>query len=187
MYISGVPRSLICKDGDGIWLLDLRVFIVIHVSHSWCWMDLGMKEKRLSPLVLILRSLKIWEGSLFLKDRVSPADIPCSIIWGLVAQSCLTLCNPWSVACQAPLPMEFSRQEYWSGYPLPYPGDLTDPGIKPGSQHCRQILYLLSHQGICGAPIIQSVLWVNLLWELTTNLLSNWYGNEAARKIQLQF
>jgi len=29
--------------------------------------------------------------------------------------------------------MEFSRQEYWSGYPFPSPGDLSDPGIKPGS------------------------------------------------------
>ena len=33
----------------------------------------------------------------------------------LVAQSCLTLCNPWTVAYHAPLSMEFSRQEYWSG------------------------------------------------------------------------
>ena len=33
----------------------------------------------------------------------------------LIAQLCLTLCNPWTVACQAPLSMEFSRQEYWSG------------------------------------------------------------------------
>ena len=33
---------------------------------------------------------------------------------GLVAKSCLTLATPWTVACQAPLPMEFSRQEYWS-------------------------------------------------------------------------
>ena len=114
VYISE-PRSLVCKDVDGSWLLDLRIFIFIHVSPSWCWMELGMKEKRFSPLVLVLWSLKIWEGSLFPKDRVSPADIPCSIIWGLVAQSCLILCNPWSVACQAPLLMEFSRQEYWSG------------------------------------------------------------------------
>ena len=29
--------------------------------------------------------------------------------------------------------MEFSRQEYWSGLPFPSPGDLPDPGIKPGS------------------------------------------------------
>ena len=39
----------------------------------------------------------------------------------------------WTVAYQAPQSMEFSRQEYWSGLPFPSPGDLTDPGIKPGS------------------------------------------------------
>ena len=37
---------------------------------------------------------------------------------------------PWTVACQAPLSMEFSRQEYWSGLPFPIPGDLLDPGIE---------------------------------------------------------
>ena len=36
-----------------------------------------------------------------------------------VAQSCPTLSDPWTVAYQAPLPMGFSRQEYWSGVPLP--------------------------------------------------------------------
>ena len=40
---------------------------------------------------------------------------------------------PWTVAHQAPLSMEFSRQEYWSGLPFPSPGDLPDPGIKPRS------------------------------------------------------
>ena len=39
---------------------------------------------------------------------------------------------PWTVALQAPLSMEFSRQQYWSGSPCPSPGDLSDPGIKPG-------------------------------------------------------
>ena len=41
--------------------------------------------------------------------------------------------TPWTVACQAPLSMGFSRQEYWSGSPIPSPGDLPNPGIKPGS------------------------------------------------------
>ena len=36
----------------------------------------------------------------------------------------------WTVACQDPLSMEFSRQEYWSGLPCPPPGDLPDPGIE---------------------------------------------------------
>ena len=41
--------------------------------------------------------------------------------------------TPWTVACQAPLSMGFSRQEYWSGLPFPSPGDPPNPGIEPGS------------------------------------------------------
>ena len=41
--------------------------------------------------------------------------------------------TPWTVAYQAPQSMEFSRQEYWSRLPFPSPGDLPNPGIKPGS------------------------------------------------------
>ena len=53
----------------------------------------------------------------------------------LVAQSCPTLCNPWTVACQVPLSMEFSRQEYWGGLPFPPPKkpilqrNKRDPGV----------------------------------------------------------
>ena len=48
--------------------------------------------------------------------------------------SCVRLfATAWTVAHQAPLSMEFSRQEYWSGLPFPSPGDLLDPGIEPGS------------------------------------------------------
>ena len=41
--------------------------------------------------------------------------------------------TPWTVAYKAPLSMEFSRQEYWSGLPFPSPGDLSDLGIEPRS------------------------------------------------------
>ena len=41
--------------------------------------------------------------------------------------------TPWTVAYQASPSMGFSRQEYWSGLPFPSPGDLPNPGIKPGS------------------------------------------------------
>ena len=52
----------------------------------------------------------------------------------LVAQSCLTLCNPMDcIIHQAPLSLGFSRQEYWSGLLFPSPGDLPEPGIEPGS------------------------------------------------------
>ena len=48
-------------------------------------------------------------------------------------QLCLTLCDLWTVARQAPLSLGFSRQEYWSELPCLSPGDLPDPGIKPVS------------------------------------------------------
>ena len=51
----------------------------------------------------------------------------------LIAKSCPTLETPWTIACWAPLSMEFSRQEYWSHLPLPTPGDLPNPGIEPAS------------------------------------------------------
>ena len=41
--------------------------------------------------------------------------------------------TPWTVTCQAPLSMEFSRQQYWSGLPFPTPGDLPNRGIEPMS------------------------------------------------------
>ena len=52
-----------------------------------------------------------------------------------VAHSCLTLCHPmdYIIDHQVPLSMEFPRQEYWSGLPFLSPGDLPNPGIKPGS------------------------------------------------------
>ena len=68
-------------------------------------------------------------------------------ISGLVSKSCLTLATPWAVACQAPLSMGFSRQEYWSGLPFPSPRDLLNPGIKSRSPVFRQILYRLSYKG----------------------------------------
>ena len=58
----------------------------------------------------------------------------------LIARSCMCVLScvwlfvtPWTVACQAPRSMGFSRQEYWGGLPLPPPGDLPDPGTEPMS------------------------------------------------------
>ena len=46
--------------------------------------------------------------------------------------SCVWLfTTPWTVTSQGPLSMEFSRQEYWSGWPFPSPGDLPNQGIEP--------------------------------------------------------
>ena len=55
----------------------------------------------------------------------------------LVSQSCLTLCNPMTVALQAPVSWGFSRQEYQSGLPCPTLGDIRNPGIEPRSSELQ--------------------------------------------------
>ena len=80
-------------------------------------------------LLLLHLLLDIWAWN---KDTV----LLSSIQWSeeVKSLSCVRLfVTPWTVACQAPLSMGFSRQEYWSGLPFPSPGDLPSPGIEPGS------------------------------------------------------
>ena len=65
-------------------------------------------------------------------SRICSYDLQGGGGGGLVAKLGPTFATSWTVACQAPLSMGFSRQEYWSGLPFPSPGDLPDPGIEPG-------------------------------------------------------
>ena len=69
----------------------------------------------------------------------------------LICFSCIQLfVTLWTIAPQAPLSMGFSKQEYWSGFPCPPPGDLSDPGIEPE--------YLKSH-ALVGGFITTSTTW----------------------------
>ena len=66
----------------------------------------------------------------------------------------------WTVACQAPPSMGFSRQEYWSGLPCPPPGDLPDPGIEAMSLKSPAlaggffIIFFFNHYHYLGSPIL---------------------------------
>ena len=70
----------------------------------------------------------------------------------------------WTVACQVPLSMGFSRQEYWSGLPCPYPGDFPDPGMEPTSVSCtgRWLLYLHCHLGSPKKQLLNWSKWKNV-------------------------
>ena len=92
----------------------------------------------LCPRSIILSSCKmeIW-GFFFFHFFIK--NFPWSTIWlpcvcVLSCFSCVWLCaTTWTIACQIPLSMGFSWQEYWTRWPCPPPGDLPDPGIEPGS------------------------------------------------------
>ena len=57
----------------------------------------------------------------------------CVCVYTQVLSHVQLFVTPWAVDCKAPLPMEFSRQEYWSRLPFPSLGDLPDPKIQPVS------------------------------------------------------
>ena len=62
--------------------------------------------------------------------------------------------GPWTIAHQAPLPMEFYRQEYWNGVPFPTLRDLPNPGIEPTS---------LESLGLAGVFFINNTTWNNVI------------------------
>ena len=69
------------------------------------------------------------------KDVASYSEGPQTFLVSFVLTCCRfsrvrLFAAPWTIAHQAPLSMEFSRQEYWSRLPCPPPGDLPDPGIE---------------------------------------------------------
>ena len=61
--------------------------------------------------------------------------------------------TPWTVGHQAPLSMEFSRQEYWSWLPFPPPGDLHGPGIKPTSPALTGVFFTIEPPGKPGRTL----------------------------------
>ena len=71
---------------------------------------------------------------------------------------CVTL---WTVACQAPLSMEFSRQEYWGGLPFPPPGDLPDSGTEPAS---------LTSPTLAGGFFTTSATWEAYCWTIIKSI-----------------
>ena len=83
--------------------------------------------------------------------------------------------TPWTVACQVPLPMGFSRQEYWSGLPFPSPGDFfLTQGLNPCLlclMHCRQILWVPRGS----QSILMALTWANPVSHL-------WHGILGGRR-----
>ena len=93
----------------------------VNISWTIGWND----TDRLILKYVIKKKIFCWSWQHGCKSSVAVADYRLSRIW-LIA-------NPWTVARQAPLSMGFPRQESWSGLPLPSPGDLPNPRIKPES------------------------------------------------------
>ena len=78
-------------------------------------------------------AIQVPQAAWGLEDWVQQRGLSHCCLRSMHAQSCLTLCNPCTVACQASRVHGISRQAYWSALPLPTLGYLPDPGIEPMS------------------------------------------------------
>ena len=67
------------------------------------------------------------------------------VLWSL--RRVRLFATPWTLTLQAPLSMGFPRQEYWSAVPIPFPGDLPDPGMEPATSAWQMDSLPLSHLG----------------------------------------
>ena len=126
-------------------------FLGVGEGHCAMWLSISsFPEQWLNPVLAV----KAPNPNHWTTREFPPSGILVPVFWRtnlciyvymhacLVAQSHVWFfVTPWSVVCQTPLSLGSSRQAYWSELPLPPPGDLPDPGIKPGLLHHRRILY----------------------------------------------
>ena len=102
----------------------------------------------------------------------------CCCFAALVVFNCATL---WTVTCQSPLSMEFSRQEYWSELPCTPPGDLSDPEIEPRSPEL-QADSSLSHQGSTCSTVSSSK-WIYNVFFFTLKMFRFWLNQSMISRV----
>ena len=113
--------------------------------HSFTWHHCGHWRLKDDWFLFILQEIirklggarekMFWASLLFLrvKNRLVQQCSWEHMVWCVCSVMSRLFCNPWTVAHQAPLSMEFSRQKYWSGLPFLPLGALSNPGIKLSS------------------------------------------------------
>ena len=113
---------------------------------------------------------------------LSPFFFQIAIVWigggsDLVANFCLTLATHWTLACQVPLSLGFSRQDYWRELTFPSPGDLPNRGIELGSPALWADSLLTGLWGkiscflCCYSSSVMNMIWFNLIAYSNVELL----------------
>ena len=88
--------------------------------------------------------------------------------WHVCAQSlsrAWLFATRWTIVRQTPLPMEFSRQKYWNGFPFPPPGHLPEPEIEPASPALAGRFFITE-------PLRKPIIWNGSSWSQTSHLCS---------------
>ena len=116
---------------------------------SYCSWEYVLASEKIMVYIYDLIEINIWYG--VIRESVSS-----SVVWLFV--------TPWTIPCQAPLSMGFSRQQYSGGLPFPSPEDLPNPGTEPGSPALAGRVFTIwgtsrnlikIHTGICRYALLQ--------------------------------
>ena len=151
-------------EGWDIWIslmcvmMPLKIIVLLNLVFKMQALDffsIAWSRKIFGILSFLLHSFSpLWFYFNFPSSVSSDVEISETLAFsycgGLLTQSCPTLAIPWTLARQVPLSKQFSRQEYWSGFPFPPPRDLPDSGIKlvsPVFPTLQAASFPLSHQG----------------------------------------
>ena len=135
---KGIPRCQISLSLSGVQF-KIKVAIHHHLFPPLCsQFSLHLPPTKQHSSFLMLRKFQSSSKCIAIVLFSVSKSLTLPLVHAKSLQSCLTLCNPPDCSPTRLLcPWGFSRQEYWSGWPCPPPGDLPDPGTKlayPASQ-----------------------------------------------------
>ena len=114
-YIPWKSSTSLCKESHDM--------IDTHLRHGKLELELQWLPEKKATARLLRETKRSWEGNVMNEWRMNawemtPESRKAEWKWSVVAQSCLILWTPWTVAYQAPPSMGFYSQEYWSGLPF---------------------------------------------------------------------
>ena len=131
----------------------------------WCSESEEVVSRRQwSPYVLFLESQSDKDRELSPSDGYHPSGQETRLLFFFFVSPPVMsglFATPWIIACQAPLSMGFSRQEYWNGLPFPSPGALSNPAIQLASAVfptlIDRFLITAKHSGVNSHPLLQGL------------------------------
>ena len=131
--LSFIMLYLCILNKEPIWVYKkfflLKCITLLKFSCSVTILKISIQKVSRNVILNILLPINYW-----INYNIATHGYTWKWKWKRYLLSCVQpFGTPWTLALQAPLFIQFSRQEYWSGLPFPSPGDLPNPGIEPGS------------------------------------------------------
>ena len=151
LFVSG-DQNIVASASVSVFPVNIQDWFSLRLTGLISLLSKGLSGVFSSTTNHSLKATILWRSAFFMVQFSQEYVTTGKTISSVQLLSRVRLfATPWqTVACQAPLSMEFPRQECWSGFPCPSPGDLSDPGIQsssPAAPELQADSLPLSHWG----------------------------------------